>query len=313
MEKHGWRHVQEVFGSAPAMGVFQALGAVIYAMEWTNDDGDLEFQNAEALADATNTISPDFDLDYDTCRAILEVMLLVDYGFPGYPVSRLGATPGLNALWSFQRFAGFLAAVAWRWKQGIALPNQEAWDLVTKVLAGSGPWGKYSPWATATLLYDYHSHCEPVRPEARSQGWMGYTGVLRELVAEVSTRGTDRLERKLSSDVHYRIPSLVRDEKRRDQMISIARDLASQHGFDLALPPPEAPVTAASALVTRATAADATLPSVAPNMLSWWESLASLFGCLSLRVRLGDEESGGEKASGGRVAETEKSSVETLV
>ena len=37
--------------------VFQAIGAIVYDMEWTNDDGELVFQNAEALADAKHTPS----------------------------------------------------------------------------------------------------------------------------------------------------------------------------------------------------------------------------------------------------------------
>ncbi len=85
-------------------------------------------------------------------------MLLVDYGFPACPIFRLDTTPQLNVLWSFQRFAGFLAATTWRWNEGIALPNQEAWDLVTKVLAGAGPWGKFLPWDTVIFLFNYHSH-----------------------------------------------------------------------------------------------------------------------------------------------------------
>ncbi len=38
---------------------------------------------------------------------------------------------------------------------------------------------------------------------------MRYTGVLRKLVAEVSTRGTDRLERKVSIDVRYFGPAVT--------------------------------------------------------------------------------------------------------
>ncbi|KAK3901586.1 hypothetical protein C8A05DRAFT_34744, partial [Staphylotrichum tortipilum] len=51
------------------------------------------------------------------------------------------------------------------------------------------------------ILYQYHANREPpVGPEARVQGWTGYTGALEGMIAEVSTRGTDRLQRKLSMD-----------------------------------------------------------------------------------------------------------------
>ncbi len=117
--------------------VFQALGAVIYAMGWTSDNGEPEFQNAEVSADAANTISLDFGLEYDIFTAILKVILLVDYGFSAYPISRPGAKPKLNVLWFFQRFADFLAATAWRWKQGDCSPESRSMGLGVQGACGS--------------------------------------------------------------------------------------------------------------------------------------------------------------------------------
>ena len=185
---------------APFQTVFQAIGAIVYDMEWTSDDGELEFQNAEALADAKHTISPNFKLGYDECRAVLEQMLLTDYGIPGFPVfqgSKGSSLSGqdstdsslssqdstdsslssqgsmdsslsslssqdsidsslssrqLDALWRFERFSGFLAATAWRWKQGHAIPDQEAWDLIESVLGESGDWSNgYFTWDAAIM------------------------------------------------------------------------------------------------------------------------------------------------------------------
>ncbi len=244
-------------------GVFSAIGAIIYAMEWTSDDGEPEFRNAEVLADVTNTISPNFQWN-DCCADVLELMLLVDYGFPAYSLfqrhkaySLWGCDQGI--LWPFERVSGFLTATAWRWRQGHAIPDQDAWDFIIKALGGGGAWpgdGHWT-WAAATMFYYYHSRREPVSTEARRQGWTGYTGVLREMVAEVPTRGKDRLERKLSLDFHLLIPQLIEDEGQRGQLLRMARDLASLYGCDIApeealampaqaTPPPAAPRRTAS-------------------------------------------------------------------
>lgn len=253
--------------------VFQVIGAIIYDMEWTGGVGELEFKNTGVLADATNTISPTFNLG-KLPSAIFELMLLIDYGFPAYPLFNSPPRDSeLNSLWSFERFSGFLTAIAWRWKQGHAIPDQQAWDLIIHVLDTSGTWEcDYYTWDAATMFYYYYSRRKPVGAKGHWQGWTGYTGVLQEMAAEVSTRGTDRLERKLSFDVHYLIPSIVRDPKRRVQMISIAKDLASRHGCKLEVPdmtPSAAP---------------------APETPRWCEWLASLFRFGSPGERSGDEE-----------------------
>jgi hypothetical protein len=59
------------------------------------------------------------------------------------------------------------------------------------------------------------------------------------MIAEVPTRGTDRLERKLSLDAHLLIPRFVPDRNLRTQMLLIAQDLAAKHGCQLA--PPKMP------------------------------------------------------------------------
>jgi hypothetical protein len=223
--------------------VFQAIGAIVYDMEWTSDTGGLEIKNAEALADARNTISPNFQLDDYRLPDILEHMLLTDYyEFPKAPVfrqskSRTLSEFELDAVWSFERFSSFLTATAWRWRQGYAIPGPEAWGLIVQVLEGKGTWSRgYFTWDVAVMLYHYYSRRKPVNAEARRHGWTGYTGVLPEMLAEVPTRGTDRLQRKLSVDVHYFIPTHVRNQKMREEMIDIARDLARSCGCELELP-----------------------------------------------------------------------------
>ena len=193
--------------------VFQAIGAIVYDMEWTNDDDELEFENAEALADAKHTINPNFKLGYDGCQAVLEHMLLTDYGYPGFPVFRHSkgsslssqdsidsslsslssqdsidpslSSRELDALWSFERFSGFLAATAWRWRQGHAIPDQRAWDLIERVLDGSGHWSRgYFTWDAAIMctsnpsrfiapsrLFREH-RCSQTAPEKTGKLWL---------------------------------------------------------------------------------------------------------------------------------------------
>jgi hypothetical protein len=50
------------------------------------------------------------------------------------------------------------------------------------------------------------------------------------MIAEVPTRGKDRLERKPSLDAHLLIPKFVRDRELRKQMLLAAQDIAAQHG-----------------------------------------------------------------------------------
>ena len=77
------------------------------------------------------------------------------------------------------------------------------------------------------LVYYYHSRRTPVNAGARGHGWTGYTGVLQEMILEVPTRGNDRLERKLSLDIHYFIPTLVKHPGRRGALITTAKCLAT--------------------------------------------------------------------------------------
>ena len=272
--------------------VFQAIGAIVYDMEWTSDHGELQIKNAEALADAKNTISPNFKVDYTVCLTILEHMLLTDYYqfppspiFPHSPDSALSGDE-LDALWFFERFASFLTAAAWRWRQGCAIPDLEAWDLIVGMLEGGGTWSKgYFTWDAAIMFYHYHSRRKPVCPEARRQGFTGYTGVLQEMFAEIPTRGKDRLQRKLSVDVHHFIPNVVGNPKRREHMIGIARNLASSCGCELGLrsTPP----------VPSAVAAPAPLPVPLPLDTAWRGWFDRLFRFPSRRIRLEDEENQG--------------------
>jgi hypothetical protein len=90
-------------------------------------------------------------------------------------------------------------------------------------------------WDAATLLHWYHTRRKPVDEEDRKKGWTGYTGVLQEMIDEVPTRGTDRLARKLSLDVHMLIPRYVWGKEKRKQMMAFVRALANQYGLSIGL------------------------------------------------------------------------------
>ncbi len=211
--------------------VFEAIGAIIYAMEWTG--GELRVDKDVIVACATTV--PQFvqvPLNRDALPRLLELMLVVDYGFPPFPIH------GSLAWSELQTFCGFLVAIAWRWRQQQAVPGNKEWDHISFAACF---WSieEVSVWDVTTMLYYYQIHREPVAAEERKQGWTGYTGVLQEMTAEVYIRGKDRLERKLSLDAHLLIPRYVRDWKLRTQMISVVQDLAARHGCQLA--PPEMP------------------------------------------------------------------------
>jgi len=182
-----------------------------------------------------------------------------------------------DSVWCFERFASFLTATAWRWKQGHALPDKRAWDLIVDVLGveRGGLWrDEYHVWDAATMLYYFYSRSKLVSATAQWQGYTGYTGILQEMIAEVPTRGIDRLQRKLSLDFNWFIPEFV-GWGHRNEMRSIAQKLANQYGLQLTLPDPP--------------------PTPPPKTVSWREWVDSIFGFEQARQSLGDEESRGEK------------------
>ena len=224
--------------------VFEAVGAMIYAMEWTNTPpraGELAPPQAVIRPlEAGRPVEPpakDLFGCASTLRSLFQVMLVIDYGFPDRRISGW-----VYYEWpKVESFAGFLVKMArlWRWRQG--LPSDKAWGLIAEA---SSDWAddfglRLPVWDVATMIYYYCTHRKPVEAEELKEGWTGYTGVLKEMIAEVPTRGTDRLERKLSLDAHILIPRFVGSRKLRTQMLLIAQDLAAKHGCQLA--PPEMP------------------------------------------------------------------------
>jgi len=284
---------------------------VVYDMEWTAREEAVE--HAELLADSAYAIGPRLKelLRRGFVRELFELMLLVDYGFPAYPLHhslfscdgpRHKFPPGIRAsrstherasdpLWCLERFCGMLTATAWRWRQGHGLPDQEAWSLIRDVLLKMELCPRRElrgAWDTAAMFYFYYSHRKPLGDEAHMGRWTGYTGVLQEMVDEIPLRGTDRLTRKLSLDIYFFIPLFIRDQALKEWPHSRAWETADRHGC-----PVVRPKTAQEKNTSRAVQGKADTPPVSAS--TWWDlrSLAWLVGHALPRQRLEDEERGG--------------------
>lgn len=237
---------------APMHTVFEVIGAMIYAMEWTSGEpwaedpvpsmGPLELVSA---LEAPPVYSVGYSLQLPR---LFELMLVIDYGFPAHPICGSICGPMLiprswflDAWAALERLSDFLVKVAraWRWRQG--LPSDESWNVIA---CATWDWAndiglKVPVWDVATMIYYYRLHRNPADAEEHKEGWIGYTGVLQEMIAEIPARGRDRLERKLSLDAHLFIQRFVRDRKLRKEMLLAAQDIALKHGCKLA--PPEMP------------------------------------------------------------------------
>lgn len=242
----------------PLSTAFEAVGAIIYAMEWTSDQPGAgqpapipTGADTGSLQAAMGPFEPGYVFEFPRLswslyeskfRRLFELMLVIDYGFPTHPIfgPKLRTRIGCLEKWSqLETFCDFLVGIArfWRWRQG--LPSDASWGLIAEVV---NDWvyllgGLRVPvWDVATMIYYYRLHRNPGEAE---EGWIEYTGVLQEMIAEVPTRGVDRLQRKLSLDAHLLIPKFVRDRELRKQILLVVQDLAAKHGCQLA--PPDMP------------------------------------------------------------------------
>lgn len=257
--------------------VLEALGAIVYDMEWTADTGrpgPLRVVMPVPRGTLYTPTPPHASADWYTCRYVFELMLSIDYGLPAYPLRGLRSLPKswiLQDLAELELFSRVLTGAALYWSKGEGVPSTKAWDYIARVV---GRWAGVTVgvpvWDIATMLYYYNTRSKPVSAEDHKQGRIGYTGILQEMISEIASRGPARLERKLSLDVHLLIPKLVRDREKRILMMTAARDLAAQHGCHLG-------------------------PFEIPKPPVWRRCCDSLAGRHQLHKRLGDDEDGSEK------------------
>ena len=254
--------------------VVEVLGAIAYDMHWSRGEEEgwirhfrvLLAKNAPTLAATGPT--------WRTLRDVFELMLAVDYGFPAYPLAGWSdgpKSPRIHQLAEVEYLSFDLTVAASSWLTGREIPPADLWNRIARVAKGweSMPLG-LPAWDIAVLLWYYNSRGKPVSSKEHEQGWTGYTGVLQDMISEVPTRGTARLERKLSLDVHVLIPQCVRDRRRRRQMISTAQGLAVEYGCELA------PI----------------VESATPGWRTWLGSFASH---LRFSMRVDDDEKGDDK------------------
>lgn len=226
--------------------VLRAVAAILYDRACSGDHGLIK---EATKADFGNT-APQDDLTRLSWakRGFLENMLLIDYGIGVYPLYETVVLPK----WFFvrwvqpvlERLTEYMAEFASHCGRG-QLPGWEGWLYLGRCLEY---FHMYDPADAALMLYYYHTRRRLDRADY-VKGMTGYAGVLHELVAEVPTRGAERLLRKLSVDVNEFIPQVVYQQSRRQRMISAAEHIAAQHGARLyawnsngtATPPPEMP------------------------------------------------------------------------
>jgi hypothetical protein len=156
---------------APRMHtVLEAVGAIIYAMEWTSGQpGELvptpagagtvppqavmgPFEPREALKPPPMCFTG-YGLEL---RRLFEIMLVIDYGFLAHPICGW-----LKRAWpEFESFSDFLVGVAraWRWRQG--LPDDKSWGLIAQATKNwAYEFGLRVPvWDVATMIYYFRLH-----------------------------------------------------------------------------------------------------------------------------------------------------------
>jgi hypothetical protein len=134
----------------------EAVGAIIYAMEWTEPPravmGPLE---PPSTLKPPSEYLPEYAMQL---KSLFELMLVIDYGFPARPVRGPMCIPRtwfLHAWAEFESFSDFLVGIAraWRWRQG--LPSDPSWSLIARAMVN---WahciGLGAPvWDIATIIY----------------------------------------------------------------------------------------------------------------------------------------------------------------
>jgi hypothetical protein len=171
--------------------VLEAVGAILYPMEWTSDEPRIE-DRVPASADADTAVMGSFEPGYVLERPsihstlyelrfwrLFELMLVIDYGFPAHPICGSSFGPGLHTRirslekWAeLENFFDYLVGIArrWRWRQGV--PDDKSWGLMADAMSDwPHNYGLGVPvWDVATMIYYYRRHQKPSEIE---EGWIG--------------------------------------------------------------------------------------------------------------------------------------------
>ncbi len=164
--------------------VFEALGVVAYDVEWTRGPPlGTRFLRSKPAGTGSIPSAPKARAEWYACRYVFELMLCVDYGLATYPLLGVKGLPKsgfIRELSNLELCSRILTGAALTWSLGEAIPSNETWDHIARVV---GSWESAAEgvpvWDIATMLYYYNAHSKPVDVEHHEQGWTGYTGVLQ--------------------------------------------------------------------------------------------------------------------------------------
>ena len=220
-------------------GALQFATAILYDQECSRSVRDLEEAcpgNAEKAEERCSVIefcSSRISNMHDIIIPMFEHMLLIDYGIEQADDSKLDVG-FICDKWPLGRceFDNICdAVVEWAQRFPVKYCFEAALcvDSLNPFIRGT----RFDYSDLALMIYYYNTHRKPVSVAEYKSGKTGYFGILQELVSEVPLRGSDRLQRKLSVDINELIPKTVKDPDKRQRMISIARNIAAQHGIPL--------------------------------------------------------------------------------
>ena len=229
-----------------ARPILGSIAVIIYDQECRGDFVELPTDRIPKICPEVNMHGVDL-FSFGVLRPILEHMLLVDYGI-GDDTSRASISlekESLRTVWPiFQDFCAYLTGLASRFRQGRAPHDDELAKIMSMIHVCNRPPILDSVMYTdlsivdcnndiALMLHYFSTHRREIAKTEYLRGVTGYTGVLDEMLAEIPTRGPDRLLRKLSVDVNIMIPRFVRHSPHREQLIEAAETLAAKGNLRL--------------------------------------------------------------------------------
>lgn len=182
-----------------------------------------------------------YDHAWEAIKAVIEHMLLVDYGFGSRPLEF--RKRGYNEdEWTKKIMPDFMATCrhisefAAQCRTGV-FPSHRACkeQLALSVLPN---WSAQCYSDVALMCHWFHTRRREISLTEYTRGLTGYTGVVQEMIREIPKTGPGRLKRKLYVDIHIAIPKYVRIWRGccAKQVVQAALYLASQHDISIDYP-----------------------------------------------------------------------------
>jgi hypothetical protein len=204
---------------------YQAVAAVLYDQECSG----ISIPRIDKLTDNKSFTTLRKFMALPTMLSFAKHMLFVDYGLGELPLggSLCFTSRFIRKCWPLIRDLSKSLAEFSYCCRNKHHPDRKDWivlgDLIYEVR-----WPGADAADAAIMLYNYHTHHKDLTILELESGLTGYTGVMRELRAELPRRGPARLLRKLSIDVNYTIPGVVLDTQRMKILIRHANAIATE-------------------------------------------------------------------------------------